>query len=73
MEGKGYCSDDVSFVTYCCLFVHLSVQTALVLLVIFLNSSAILFAVVNILRIWEDFKCLCPLGLFLQKQLRTVF
>lgn len=40
---------------------------------IFLNSPAIFFAVVNILRIWEDFKCLCLSGLFLQKQLRTVF
>lgn len=40
---------------------------------IFLNSPAIFFAVVNILRIWEDFKCLCLSGLFLQKQTRTVF
>lgn len=40
---------------------------------IFLNSPAIFFAVVNILRIWEDFKCLCLSGLFLQKLLRTVF
>lgn len=40
---------------------------------IFLNSPAISFAVVNILRIWEDFKCLCLSGLFLQKQMRTVF
>lgn len=42
-------------------------------LTIFLNSPAIFFAVVNILRIWGDFKCLCLSGLFLQKQLRTVF
>lgn len=40
---------------------------------IFLNSPAIFFAVVNILRIWEDFKCLCLSGLFLQKHSRTVF
>lgn len=61
------------FCYYLLLFVHLPMQTALVLLVIFLNSPAIFFAAVNILRIWEDFKCLCPSGLFLQKQLRTVF
>lgn len=48
-------------------------QMAFMLLMIFLKIPAIFFAVVNILRIWGDFRCLCLSGLFLQKQLRTVF
>lgn len=48
-------------------------QTAFMLQTRLLNSPALFFAVVNILRIWGDFKCLCLSGLFLQKQLRTVF
>lgn len=71
--GKGLLLGWCFFCYYLLLFVHSPMQMTFMFPTIFLNSPAIFFAVVNILRIWEDFKCLCLSGLFLQKQLRTVF